>query len=67
MSRARAFTRSEIMDAARAAAENGMCARLTPDGEIEFTPEPRKRSMPKPTPEELLEGFLNGRQVGGRA
>lgn len=67
MSRARSFTRTEIMDAARAAAENGLCVRLSPDGEIEFTHEARKRHTQKPTPEEALEGWLNGREIGGRA
>lgn len=36
MSRARAFTRSEIMDAARAAAEVGLAHRLREDGSIEI-------------------------------
>ncbi len=36
MSKARTFSKAEIMDAARAAAETGMCARLRKTGEIEF-------------------------------
>ena len=67
MSRARTFTKAEIMDAARAAAETGLCASLTPDGKIEFTHEERKRKVGAPTPEEALEGWLNGREAGGRA
>lgn len=67
MSRARTFTKTEIMDAARASVETGAFIRLLPSGEIEFTPEPRKRKNAAPTPEDLLEGWLNGREAGGRA
>ena len=36
MTRARTFSKAEIMDAARAAAETGMSAILRPTGDIEF-------------------------------
>lgn len=39
MARARTFSKAEIMDAARAAAETGLSARLCPNGEIIFTQE----------------------------
>jgi len=66
MSRARTFTRAEIMDAARAAAETGLRARLRPTGEIEFTTDAADRET-IPTPESALEGWLNGREARGRA
>lgn len=68
MSRPRLFTKSEILDAARAAAETGLCARLFPTGEIEFTHAISRNSAPgskkKKSPEELLEGWLNENEVG---
>ena len=67
MSRARIFTKAEIMDAAKAAAETGLCARLHPSGEIEFTHEARKRETPFPTPEDALKGWLGEGEARGRA
>ena len=67
MTKARTFSRTEIMDAVRAASENGMTVRMYSHGEIEFTPETRKRKNAAPTPEDLLEGWLNGREASGRA
>jgi hypothetical protein len=69
VSRARTFTKREIMDAARAAAENGLCARLCPTGEIEFTHDiPRRKMQPATiSPEAALEGWLNGSEARGRA
>lgn len=58
MGRRRTFTKGEIMDAARAAAETGLNARLLPDGVIEFlhnTPEREK------TPEDYLEEYIQSR------
>lgn len=66
MSRPRTFTKAEIMDAAKAAAETGLCARLHPTGEIEFTTIAAKRDA-IPTAESALEGWLNGREASGRA
>lgn len=67
MSRARIFTRAEILDAARAAAETGLRARLLPTGEIEFNPIATQREATVGTPEAALEGWLNGSKAGGRA
>jgi hypothetical protein len=66
MSRPRTFTRAEIMDAARAAAETGLCARLRPTGEIEFTADAANHET-IPTAESALQGWLNGRETRGRA
>lgn len=67
MSRPRIFSKAEIMDAARAAAETGLCARLHPSGEIEFAPAPSKRANQVRTPEDALEGWLNESGASGRA
>lgn len=67
MSRARTFTKAELLDAARAAAETGLSARLHPSGEIEFTHDTRKRNMPPSRPEDALEGWINGSKASGRA
>lgn len=67
MSRARNFTKAEIMDAARAAAENGLDAKLCPTGEIIFTRNARNDNLPTPTPEDALEGWLRGRKARGPA
>jgi hypothetical protein len=67
MSRQRIFTKAEIMDAARAAAETGLRARLHPSGEIEFSTEAANRNEQIPTAESALEGWLNGRKARGRA
>jgi hypothetical protein len=61
MSRPRRFSKAEIMDAARAAAETGLDVRLTPQGEIVFEHH-RQRRKEDPTPEELLAGWLQSRQ-----
>jgi hypothetical protein len=66
MSRSRTFTKAEMMDAARAAAENGLRVILHKTGEIEFSNRPIGRET-VPTPESALEGWLNGREAGGRA
>lgn len=63
MSRARSFTRSEIMDAARAAAETGLCATLKPSGEIAFTHGQRNDNVSIQTPEGILEDWLNGNKT----
>lgn len=67
MSRARNFTKAEIMDAARAAAETGLDAKLSPTGEITFTRGDRNDNLPDPTPEDVLEGWLRGRKARGPA
>ena len=55
-----------MMDAAKAAAENGLNVLLRPTGEIEFTSE-RARNSISSSPEDALKGWLNGNKVGGRA
>lgn len=67
MSKPRSFTRREIMDAARAAAETGLCARLCPTGEIVFTQEEVRRIVSGQSPEDLLEGWLNENKPRRRA
>jgi hypothetical protein len=67
MSRARNFTKAEIMDAARAAAETGMQARLCPTGEIIFTQDGKNDNLADPTPEDALEDWLRGRKARGIA
>ena len=67
MSRARAFSKAEIMDAARAAAETGLSAKLFPTGEIVFTRDARNDNVPSQTPEDVLEGWLRGRKTRGLA
>ena len=60
MSRPRHFTKAEIFDAARAAAETGLVALLHPTGEIEFAHAPKKRQSASTAPEDALEGWLHG-------
>lgn len=67
MTKPRSFTRREIMDAARAAAENGLNARLCPTGEIVFTQEDLRRNVQAQTPEDLLDGWLNDNSARRRA
>jgi hypothetical protein len=66
MSRPRTFTKAEMMDAARAAAENGLRVILHKTGEIEFREKHADREA-LPTPEAALEGWLNGSEARGRA
>lgn len=67
MTKPRSFTRREIMDAARAAAEHGIDAKLCPSGEIIFTRGARNDNLLAPTPEDALEGWLRGRKARGPA
>jgi hypothetical protein len=67
MSRARTFSKAEIRDAAKAAAESGLSVRLLPTGEMEFNQSASRREHAKPTPEEALEAWLNDNKVGRRA
>lgn len=67
MSRARTFTKGEILDAARAAAETGLSARLLPSGEIVFNDNATPREQAVQTPEAALEAWLNGNKAGRRA
>ncbi|WP_442580585.1 hypothetical protein ACSBOB_00850 [Mesorhizobium sp. ASY16-5R] len=67
MSRARKFTRVEIMDAARAASEHGLDVKLCPTGEIVFMHNPKTEHRSSPTPDEAFEEWLNGRKARGLA
>jgi hypothetical protein len=62
MSRARNFSKAEIMDAARAAAETGLSVRLLPTGEMEFHHGATRRGPEKETPEEALKRWQDGRK-----
>lgn len=69
MSRPRIFSKAEILDAARAAAETGMCARLRKTGEIEFihsinNNEPDENDD---APDKALERWMNENQPRRRA
>lgn len=68
MSRARTYTKSEIADAAAAAAMHKVRVIMHPSGEIEFAP---KNFSAKPLDEDTadmaLERWLNGGEASGRA
>lgn len=69
MSRARTYTKSEIADAAAAAAMHDVRVIMHPTGEIEFAP--RRFGTKKEednSPEAALERWVNGGgKTGGRA
>ena len=68
MSRARTHTKSEINDAAAAAAMHGVRVVMHPSGEIEFSPKKfPAREEKDDSPEAELERWLNGRKTGRRA
>lgn len=68
MSRARTYTKTEIADAAAAAAMHDVRVIMHPTGEIEFSPRRFAAHKEKDdSPEAALERWLNGRQTGGRA
>lgn len=67
MSRARTYTRSEISDAAAAAAMHKVRVIMHPSGEIEFSPRNFAAQKQEETAEKALEGWLNGGEVSGRA
>ncbi|NSY12504.1 hypothetical protein G6L14_10805 [Agrobacterium vitis] len=68
MSRARTYTKSEIADAAAAAAMHDVRVIMHPTGEIEFSP---RRFAVKPEKDDSAEAALNrwidGRQTGGNS
>lgn len=68
MSRARTYTKSEIADAAAAAAMHDVRVIMHPSGEIEFSP---RRFAIKEEVDDSAEGalsrWLDGRKVGRRA
>jgi hypothetical protein len=64
MSRARTYTKTEISDAAAAAAMHDVRVVMHPSGEIEFAP--RGFAAPKKeeeTPEDGLQRWLDGRKT----
>lgn len=67
MSRARTYTKSEIADAAAAAALHNVRVVMHPSGEIEFAPKSFAAVKEEDSAEKALEGWLNGRQARGRA
>lgn len=67
MSRARTYTKSEIADAAAAAAMHNVRVVMHPSGEIEFAPKSFAVAKEEDSAEKALEGWLNGRQARGRA
>lgn len=68
MSRARVYTKSEISDAAAAAALHGVRVIMHPSGEIEFSPKRFSvRDEQDDSAEAALDRWVNGRQAGRRA
>lgn len=68
MSRARTYTKSEIADAASAAAMHNVRVVMHPSGEIEFAPKSFVAVKEvDDSAEQALEGWLNGGKTRGRA
>lgn len=67
MSRARTYTKSEIADAAAAAASHNVRVVMHPSGEIEFSPRHFAMQQEEDTAEKALKGWLDGGKIGGRA
>ncbi|MBW9062412.1 hypothetical protein JNB71_03685 [Rhizobium herbae] len=68
MSRARTYTKSEISDAAAAAAIHNVRVIMHPSGEIEFSPRSfAARLEDGDTAEKALKGWLDGGKVSGRS
>jgi hypothetical protein len=68
MSKARTYTKTEIADAAAAAAMHGVRVVMHPSGEIEFAPRGFTASKKEEeTPEAELQRWLDGRKARGRA
>jgi hypothetical protein len=68
MSRARTYTKSEISDAAAAAASHNVRVVMHPNGEIEFAPKSFTAvDREDETAEKALRKWQDGRQAGGRA
>jgi len=68
MSRARTYTKSEIGDAAAAAANHNVRVIMHPSGEIEFAPKSfAAKKADNNSAEAGLEKWINGGQTGGRA
>lgn len=68
MSRARTYTRSEIADAAAAAAMHNVRVVMHPSGEIEFAPKSfAVADREEDTAEKALRDWQDGRKTRGRA
>lgn len=67
MSRARTYTKSEIADAAAAAAMHGLRVIMHPSGEIEFAPKSLAAPKDEDGEENAWERWQNGRKARGRA
>lgn len=68
MSRARTYTRSEITDAAAAAAMHNVRVVMHPSGEIEFAPKSFSAvDRHEDAKERALREWQDGRQARGRA
>lgn len=68
MSRARTYTKTEIADAAAAAANHNVRVIMHPSGEIEFSPRQfAVKQEEENTAEKALKGWLDGGKIGGRA
>lgn len=63
MTRARTYTKTEIADAAAAAAMHGINVIMHPSGEIEFSPNRFAAQKTEETPEEGLQRWLDGRKT----
>jgi len=67
MSRARTYSKSEIADAAAAAAMHNVRVIMHPSGEIEFSPRNFAAKQEEDTAEKALHGWLDGGKIGRRA
>lgn len=68
MSRARTYTKTEIADAAAAAAMHGVRVIMHPTGEIEFSPNGfASQKQEEDTPEAELQRWVNAREARRRA
>lgn len=68
MSRARTYTKTEMADAAAAAAMHGIRVIMHPTGEIEFAPKGLATQKQKDdSPEAELERWVNAREARRRA
>lgn len=67
MSRARTYTKSEIADAAAAAALHNVRVVMHPSGEIEFAPKSFAVKKEEDSGDKAWEDWENGRKARGRA
>ncbi len=67
MSRARTYTKTEMADAAAAAAMHGIRVIMHPTGEIEFAPKGFAAQKEDDSAENAWEKWQNGRKTRGSA